>query len=79
MMHLTLKRLEAPGNLGQVNGRWGHPRGDWGGVWRKFEMWSSQRGWMGLGNGKWSVKTKLIFLKRRTLPLGVQNRTFKQY
>jgi hypothetical protein len=55
MMHLTLKRLEAPGSL-EV--RWGegvgHPCGDWMG-------WGRGVGWMegGAGNGRQSVKNKL--------------------
>ena len=60
MMHLTLKRLEAPGSL-EVR---------WGGGWgihvetgsRGEERWDVEQlegGWGGAGNGIWSVKNKL--------------------
>jgi hypothetical protein len=54
MIHLLLKRLEAPGSL-EVTSHvgWGHPHGDE--VW---DMEQSQDGW-GTRNGIWSVK-KLI-------------------
>jgi hypothetical protein len=42
-MHLTLKRLGAPGSLEVRWGRgWGHPRRDRG-VGRRYGMWNSQR------------------------------------
>ena len=68
MIHLTLKRLEAPGCLEVRWGRgWGHPHGD--GVERGGEeVWDLKQlkgGLGGAGNGIWSVKNKLqiIFLK----------------
>jgi hypothetical protein len=43
MMHLTLKRLEAPGSLEVRWGReWGHPGGDRG-MGRKYGIWNSWR------------------------------------
>jgi hypothetical protein len=40
-MHLTLKRLEAPGSLEiRWDGGWGHPRGDRR-VGRRYGMWNS--------------------------------------
>jgi hypothetical protein len=45
MIHLTLKRLEVPGNLEVsevVAGRWRHLCGDRG-VGRRYEMGNSQR------------------------------------
>jgi hypothetical protein len=59
MMHLMLKRLEAPGSLEvRWGGEWGHPHGDrWGGK----EVWDVEQlegGW-GVGNGIWSVKFEL--------------------
>jgi hypothetical protein len=60
MMHLTLKRLEAPGSL-EV--RWGgsgdiHMEMRWGGeeVW---DVEQTEGGWGGMGNRIWSVKNKL--------------------
>jgi hypothetical protein len=55
MMHLTLKRLEAPGSLEvRWGGRWGHPRGDrW--VGRRCGLWNSRRV-SGGENKIWSVK-----------------------
>ena len=59
MMHLTLKRLEAPGSLEvRWGGGLGHPQGD-------KERWGGRMGcgavggWMGVvvGNGIWNVKT----------------------
>jgi hypothetical protein len=43
MMHLTLKRLDAPGSL-EVGwgGRWANPSGERG-VGRRYEMWNSWR------------------------------------
>jgi hypothetical protein len=43
MMHLTHKRLEAPGNLEvKYSGELGHPHGDsW--VGKRYGMWKSQR------------------------------------
>jgi hypothetical protein len=56
MMHLTLKRLEAPENLEVkwVEG-WGHPHGH-GVGWVGVEVWDVEQlegGW-GAGNGIWS-------------------------
>jgi hypothetical protein len=48
MMHLTLKRLEAPGSL-EV--RWGGEE-----VW---DMEQREGGWERARNGIWSVKNKL--------------------
>ena len=43
MMHLTLKRLEAPGSLEvRWGGGWGHPHGDRG-VGRRYGMRNSRR------------------------------------
>jgi hypothetical protein len=43
MMHLTLKRLEAPGSFEVRWGEgWGHPHGDMG-VGRRYRVWNSQR------------------------------------
>ena len=59
MMHLTLKRLEAPESL-EV--RWGcgdiHMETGSGGkeVW---DVEQSEGGWGGVGNGMWSVKNEL--------------------
>jgi hypothetical protein len=59
MMHLTLKRLEAPGSLEiRWGGGWGHPPGDWVG-WGGGVGCGADKGWMGTGNGIWHVKTKL--------------------
>ena len=43
MMHLTLKRLEAPGSLEvRWGGEWGHAHGNmWMG--RRYGMWNNQR------------------------------------
>jgi hypothetical protein len=61
MMHLTLKRQEAPGSLEVRWGRgWGHPRGDRRVGWR-CGMWNSQRVDGVGGNGIWSVKNKIFF------------------
>jgi hypothetical protein len=62
MIHLTLKRLEAPGSLevgggvGMMSSTW-----RWGSVGRRCGMWSSGRmdGGGGSGNGIWSVKNKV--------------------
>jgi hypothetical protein len=44
MMHLTLKRLEAPGSLEfRWGGKWENPCGDWNVVGKSSGMWSSQR------------------------------------
>jgi hypothetical protein len=43
MMHLTLKKLEAPESLEVRWGwEWGHPCGDWW-VGRRCGMWNSQK------------------------------------
>jgi hypothetical protein len=56
MMHLTLKRLEAPGSLEVRWGEgWRHPHEDG----RRCEMESSQKVDGGEENGIWSVKNKL--------------------
>jgi hypothetical protein len=60
MMHLTLKRLEAPGN---IEVRWGLGVGAftwrWNGVDRSCVMWNSLRMDGGMGNEIWSVKFEL--------------------
>jgi hypothetical protein len=68
MMHLTLKRLKAPGSLEvRCGGVWEHPCGDrvwWGGGVRC----RADRGWMGGGRGmEYEIKTKLKikFTKKR--------------
>ena len=49
MMHLTLKRLEAPGSLEvRWGGDWGHPRGDWG---SGEEVWDVEQSEGGQGGG----------------------------
>jgi hypothetical protein len=67
MMHLTLKRLEAPGSLEvRWGGGWGHPRGDRGGVGRRCGMWNSRKvDGEGAENGIWSVKNKFNLKKKR--------------
>ena len=62
MMHLILKRLEAPGSLevrwGGVGGIHVEKRVEWGGG----VGCRADGGWMwGAGNGIWNVKNKLIF------------------
>ena len=47
-MHLTLKRLEAPGSL-EVS---------WGGE-EVLNVEQSEGGWGGAGNGIWNVKNEL--------------------
>jgi hypothetical protein len=55
MMHLTLKRLETPGNLEVRWGRgWGHSSGNGGGgrekIWDVEQLevaWGTFGGWMG--------------------------------
>jgi hypothetical protein len=60
MMHLTLKRLEAPGSL-EV--RWGEGWG-WGveteGMGRGYGMWNGKRVDRGGGNKIWNVKKNKI-------------------
>jgi hypothetical protein len=55
MMHLTLKRLEAPGSLvvRRVGG-WRHPPGEKR-VGKRFEMWNSHEV-DGGGDKIWSIK-----------------------
>ena len=57
MMHLTLKRLEAPGSLEvRWGGEWGHPHRDrigWEGVVRCRAV----GGWMGRGR-EWNMECK---------------------
>jgi hypothetical protein len=57
MIHLNLKRLEAPGSLeARWGGGWGHPSGD-GVGWGGGVGCGTDGGWMGAaGNGIWSVK-----------------------
>jgi hypothetical protein len=51
MVHLALKRLEAPGSVEvRWSGGWGYPHGD-GGVGRKYGMWNTQRVDEGGGEG----------------------------
>jgi hypothetical protein len=63
MMHLTLKRMEAPGDLEvRWGGGWEHPCGDRGyeeEVWNV--EWSNSRWCVCVENRLWSVKNKLIF------------------
>jgi hypothetical protein len=57
MMHLTLKKLEAPGSL-EVRGS-GIQVETW--VWAGVVGCGTVEGWMGgKGKGIWSVKNKLI-------------------
>ena len=59
MMHLTLKRLEAPvSSEVRRGGVWGHPCGDR--VWGEGMGCAIVGGWMVRGNKVWSVKNKLI-------------------
>jgi hypothetical protein len=62
MMHLTLKRLEAPGSLEVSWSRgWGHPHGDRG-LGRGMGC-GTVGGGVGWGNKIWSVKVnKLVTL-----------------
>jgi hypothetical protein len=65
MMHLTLKRLEAPGSLevrwGVV---WGHPRGDEGwGVGRWEEVWDVEQSEGGWGCREWNMEYKKLIKK----------------
>jgi hypothetical protein len=54
-MHLTLTRLEAPGNLEVWWGRGGDILVEVGGMGRRYGMWNSWRvDWE--GNKIWSVK-----------------------
>jgi hypothetical protein len=57
MMHLTLKRLEAPGCLEVRRGR-GVGASMWRQGWDVEEVWDVQQleGGLGVGNGIWSVK-----------------------
>jgi hypothetical protein len=60
MMHLTLKRLEAPGSLEvRWDRRWDiHVETGW----RAEDVWDVEQtegGWGGAGNGIWSVKNEL--------------------
>jgi hypothetical protein len=60
MVHLTLKRLEAPGSLEvRWGGGWGHLCGD--GVWWGGGVGFGAVGrWEGrVGNGTWSIKNEL--------------------
>jgi hypothetical protein len=58
MMHLTLKRLKAPGSLEvRWGGSWGHSYRDRMGCGRGVGC-EAVGGWMG-ENGIWSVKNKL--------------------
>jgi hypothetical protein len=56
-MQLTLKRLEATGSLEVRQGGGIHVET---GVWGGGVGCGAVRGWMGAGNGIWSVKNKLI-------------------
>jgi hypothetical protein len=74
MMLLTLKRLEAPGNLevwwawGGVGG-WGHPSGDTG-VGSSYGMWNSQRVGQ-YGDKIWSLKKRLNNNYKKTIILNL--------
>jgi hypothetical protein len=74
MMHLILKRLEAPRSLEvRWDLGWGHPCGDRG-VGRSYGIWNS---WRVDGGVTWSLKNKLIKLKKKNkqiYPGGVDNR-----
>jgi hypothetical protein len=60
MMHLTLKRLEAPGSLEARCGRgWAYPRGDRGGVGRRCGTCCSRR--VDGGSGEWNMECKNEF------------------
>jgi hypothetical protein len=69
MMHLTFKRLEAPGTLEVRWGEgWGHPHGDRG-VGKRYGIWNRQRVDEGVDK-IWSMKkliNKKIFKKKKTL------------
>jgi hypothetical protein len=56
MMHLTLKRLEAPGSLEvRWGGEWGiHVETGWGGE----EVWSMEQSEGGWGGGEWNIECK---------------------
>ena len=58
MMHLTLKRLEAPGSLEvRWGGEWRYPRGDgWDGE-EVGDVKQSDGGWIGSG-GEWNMECK---------------------
>jgi hypothetical protein len=60
MIHLTLKRLEAPGSLEvRWGGGWGHPSGDRVGLGGDVGC-GAIRGWMWRGgNGIWSVNKRI--------------------
>jgi hypothetical protein len=54
MIHLTLKRLEAPESLEvRWDGEWRHTLGDrrWGGGMGC----GADRGWMGVSGGEWNI------------------------
>ena len=60
MKHLTLKRLEAPGNLEVRWGvGWGQSRGDMG-VGRKYGIWNNRRVDRG-GDGDKILSVKIFF------------------
>jgi hypothetical protein len=59
MMHLTLKRLEAPGSLEvRWDGVVGASTWRWDGLGRRYGE-QSMGGWGGTGNGIWSAKNDL--------------------
>jgi hypothetical protein len=76
MMHLTLKRLEAPGSLEVRWGGGGHPHGEevwWEEVW---DVEQSESGWGEGENEIWSVKNKLkikLNLKNKILEGNIRN------
>jgi hypothetical protein len=78
MRHLTLKRLETPGSL-EVRCSWGcvDPCGDRG-VGRKYGMWNRQRMDEGGKNKIWSVKNKLIKMKKIPCFLTKQTKGLKR-
>jgi hypothetical protein len=66
MMHLTLKRLEAPRSIEVRWGEWwGHPHGDKG--WGGDMGYVTLRWWIG-GNKIWNVKKRLIKKNHKNMP-----------
>jgi hypothetical protein len=57
MMHLTLKRLEAPGSL-EI--RWGWRSGGWGSGEEVCDVEQWESGW---GGGEWNMECKKLIKK----------------